>query len=305
MKIEGIGAFLLCVSLSTAPVRGAGQQSWRAVGQVGGPTQGVAVQGHFAYVGVGLRLVALDISNPADMREVGVTPPFPHFVEDVAVSGTLAYVAAGGSGLRVVDISNPALPTEIGAWDSRGYANGVAVAGSIAYLADGPYGLRVVDVSKPSQPVEVGSAYPMNYAFKVAVQGRVACIAAAGAGMLIADVTDPRHPVEVGSLSTGGYAYGVAVAGSTAYVADGWEGLKIVSVTNPGLPVLRGAYKGTPRTWPWQYVGVLGAACGPATAAPSPGRATIGAGAKRAVTVCGPPRVVWNRAWELPSTPRS
>jgi hypothetical protein len=236
---NGIAALLFFASLPAA----AAQQSWRAIGQVGGPTQGVAVQGHYAYVGVGLRLVTLDISNPADMREVGVTPPFPHFVEDVAVSGTLAYVAAGGSGLRVVDISNPVLPTEVGAWDSRGYANGIAVAGSIAYLADGPYGLRVVDVSKPSQPVEVGSAYPVNYAFKVAVQGRVACIAAAGAGILIADVTDPRHPVEVGSLSTGGYAYGVAVAGGSAYVADGWEGLKIVSVTDPDRPVLAGTYK--------------------------------------------------------------
>lgn len=239
----GISTLLLFAFLPAASALAAAQQSWRAIGQVGGPTQGVAVQGHYAYVGVGLRLVTLDISNPADMREVGVTPPFPHFVEDVAVSGTLAYVAAGGSGLRVVDISNPALPTEIGAWDSRGYANGIAVAGSIAYLADGPYGLRVVDVSKPSQPVEVGSAYPVNYAFKVAVQGRYAYIAAAGAGLLIADVTDPTHPVEVGSLTTGGYAYGVAVSGGSAYVADGWEGLKIISATNPGQPVLVGAYK--------------------------------------------------------------
>jgi len=217
--------------------------SWRMVGQVGGLTSGVAVSGGYAYVGVGLRLVVLNVSNPADLREVGVTQPFPHFVEDVAVNGTLAYVAAGGAGLRVVDISNPALPTEVGAWDSRGYAQGVAVAGTVAYLADGPFGLRLVDVSKPSQPVEVGSAYSMNYAFKVAVQGHHACIAAAGAGLLIADVTDPRHPVEVGSLATTGYAYGVAVAGNVAYVADGWEGVKTVTVADPAHPLLLGALK--------------------------------------------------------------
>jgi hypothetical protein len=240
---SGIGALLLFVSLSAAPALAAGQLSWRAVGQIGGPTRAVAVQGHYAYVGVGLRLVVLDVSDPAELREVGVTRPFPHFVEDVAVSGTLAYVAAGGAGLRVVDISNPAAPNELGALDSRGYANGIVVAGSIAYLADGPYGLRVVDVSKPSQPVEVGSAYPMNYVYKVAVQGRVVCIAAAGAGMLIADVTDPGHPVEVGSLATTGYAYGVAVAGNIAYIADGWEGVKIVNVADPAHPFLVGAYK--------------------------------------------------------------
>ncbi len=236
---SGIGLLLLLTARALLAAAG----GWQAVGQIGGPTQGVAVQGSYAYVGVGLRLVVLDISNPAALREVGVTRPFPHFVQDVAVSGTLAYVAAGGAGLRVVDISNPAFPTEVGFWDSRGYAEGVAVAGKTAYLADGPYGLRVFDVSKPAQPAEIGSAYPMNYAFKVVVEGRYAYIAAAGAGLLIADISDPRSPVEIGSLDTSGYAYGVAVAGNIAYVADGWEGLKIVNVADPAHPYQVGSYK--------------------------------------------------------------
>jgi parallel beta-helix repeat protein len=217
--------------------------SWQVVGQIGGPTQGVAVQGSYAYVGVGLRLVVLDVSNPFSLQEVGATTPFPYFVEDVAVSGNLAYVAAGGAGLRIVDVSNPSHPTEIGAWDSRGYAEGVAVAGNVAFLADGPYGLRLVDVSNPAQPNEIGFAFEMNYAFKVAVDGQYAYIAAAGAGLLIADVSDPRHPVEVGTYDTPGYAYGVAVSGNTVYIADGWEGLKIVDVTDPKHPVQIGSYK--------------------------------------------------------------
>jgi hypothetical protein len=234
---------LLLLAASAVEAGPQDQGGWKIVGQVGGLTSGVAVSGGYAYVGVGLRLVVLDVSNPTDLREVGVTQPFPHFVEDIAISGTLAYVAAGGAGLRVVDISNPASPTEIGAWDSRGYSGGVAVTGTTVYLADGPYGLRVVDVSKPSQPIEVGSAYSMNYAFKVAVQGHHAYVAAAGAGLLIADVADPRHPVEVGSLATMGYAYGVAVAGNVAYVADGWEGVKTVNVADPAHPYQAGAYK--------------------------------------------------------------
>ena len=209
------------------------QGGWKVVGQIGGATQAVAVQGSYAYVGVGMRLVVLDVSNPSDLREVGVTPPFPHLVEDIAISGTLAYVAAGGAGLRVVDVSNPALPTEVGAWDSHGYAQGVTVAGTIAYLADGPYGLRLVDISKPSQPVEVGSAYPMNYAFDVAVQGHYAYIAAAGAGLLIADVTEAAHPREALQLGTPGYAVGVALVKDMAYVADAWKGIQIVSVAAP------------------------------------------------------------------------
>jgi hypothetical protein len=241
-----IRVLLLCLpALVTgrSTARAEDSAAWQLLGQAGGQTKAVAVQGRYAYAGVGPRLVVLDISEPTELREVGVTRPFPYPVEDIAVNGTLAYVASGGAGMRVVDVSDPAHPVETGAFVSRGYASGVAVAGEIAYLADGPYGLRVIDVSKPAQPTEVGFTFPAHFALKVATDGRYAYIAAAGAGLLVADVTDPRRPVEAGALATGGYAYGVAVAERTAFVADGWEGLKTVDVTDPRRPRLAGAYK--------------------------------------------------------------
>jgi parallel beta-helix repeat protein len=228
---------LVDIAVASMAARSESGEAWQVVGQIGGPTQAVDVQGHYAYVGVGLRLVVLDVSDPAAPTEVGCTTPFPYFVEDIVVSGTLAYVAAGGAGLRVVDVSDPAHPTELGAWDSPGYAEGVAVAGNTVYLADGPYGLRAVSVSDPAHPVPLGVAYDMNYAFDVAVSGECAYIAAAGAGLLVADVSDLVHPAEIGSLDTPGYAYGIVVSGTLACVADGWEGVRIVDVSNPALPV--------------------------------------------------------------------
>jgi hypothetical protein len=195
--------------------------SWQMVGQVGGPTQAVAVQGDYAYVGIGLRLVVLDVSQPITPTEIGSTTPFSDFVESLVVSGTLAYVATGGGGLRMVDISDPAHPLHLGGWDSPGFAEGVAISRSTVYLADGPYGLRVVDVSDPALPAEAGYACPLKYAFDVAVDGSTAYLAAAGAGLLVIDISDPRYPVELGSLDTPGYAYGVDTVGDMAYVADG------------------------------------------------------------------------------------
>ena len=90
------------------------------VGQVGGRTEDVAVQGDYAYVAVGLRLVVLDVSDPTAPAEIGSTMPFSEFVEGVTVSGSLAYVAAGTAGLWIVDISDPAQPAEIGAYDTPG-----------------------------------------------------------------------------------------------------------------------------------------------------------------------------------------
>ena len=94
--------------------------SLRMVGQVGGRTEDVAVQGDYAYVAVGLRLVVLDVSDPTAPAEIGSTMPFSEFVEGVTVSGSLAYVAAGTAGLWIVDISDPAQPAEIGAYDTPG-----------------------------------------------------------------------------------------------------------------------------------------------------------------------------------------
>ncbi|MBI2918849.1 MAG: hypothetical protein HYY01_12775 [Chloroflexi bacterium] len=208
----------------------------KVVGQIGGPTQAVAVQGDYAYVGVGLRLIVLDLTSPANPREVGATEPFGWYVEDVAVVGNTAFVAAGGAGLHIVDVSQPSRPAVLGSYDTPGYAESVTVAGKYAHVADGPDGLRVVDIGDLAHPTEAGQAFGAYYAFDVVVDGPHAYIAAAGAGLLVADVSDPTKPREIGSLDTPGYAYGVAVSGGAAYIADGWEGLRLVDVSDPSRP---------------------------------------------------------------------
>jgi hypothetical protein len=58
----------------------------------------------------------------------------PDLVENVTVSGTYAYVNSGG--LRVVDVSNPASPQEVGAYTARDIlAQGVAIEGRFAFSA--------------------------------------------------------------------------------------------------------------------------------------------------------------------------
>ena len=126
------------------------------VGRLGGLTYAVAVQGDYAYVGEGYSLTVLDVSNSAWPTIVGKTPPLPAIVRDVYVVGDYAYVADWSGGLRVIDVSNPVSPTEVGLYDTPGSAYGVTVAGNHAYIADSGSGLRVVDVSNPISPTEVG-----------------------------------------------------------------------------------------------------------------------------------------------------
>ncbi len=102
------------------------------------------MQGNYVYLGVGPRLIILNVSNPAQPAFVGQTDVLPGTVRDVAVAGDYAYVADGGAGLRIVDVSHPAAPAEVGFYDTSGFAGGVAVAGNYIYVADQASGLYIL-----------------------------------------------------------------------------------------------------------------------------------------------------------------
>jgi hypothetical protein len=111
------------------------------------------------------------------------------YAHDLAFSDGYAYVAersyAGGSGLRVIDVSDPTAPVQVALVETPGEALGVAVSDGYAYVADGGSGLRVFDVSAPSAPIEVGSYDTPGTAWDVAVAGAYAYVADEEAGLEI------------------------------------------------------------------------------------------------------------------------
>jgi hypothetical protein len=55
----------------------------------------------------------------------------------VSLNGGLAYVADGGEGLQVVDLSTPTKPTIVGTFKTASPARDVAVAGSLVFVVVG------------------------------------------------------------------------------------------------------------------------------------------------------------------------
>jgi hypothetical protein len=174
------------------------------VGHIGGPTNAVAVQGAYAYIGEGPALTVLDVSTPGSPSVLGKTTPMPAIVEGVAVAGGYAYVAANDAGLRVIDVSDAARPTEVGSLGTWGPAYGVAATGTYAYVADDA-GLLVVDVSTPSTP-SASRIYLPGHAYDVAVAGGYAHVADWDAGLRVVSVSTPWSPAEVGFYDTPGWA---------------------------------------------------------------------------------------------------
>ncbi len=159
---------------------------------------------------------------------------------DIKVQGDLAYVASSTAGLRIINISDPANPREVGQIaHGGGSGHGVFVEGTLAYLADDDQGLQIIDVSDPSNPVERGVYNSgSGYAYDVYVDGSYAYLADYWDGLRILDITDPDHPVHLARLDAGGgWTEAVQVVNGIAYTADFGEGLEIIDVTNPRAPV--------------------------------------------------------------------
>jgi hypothetical protein len=239
------------------------------VGQLGGETRAVAVQGAYAYIGVGPRLVVVDISNPAHPAVVGQTTVLtarPFFVEQVQVAGAYVYMVGAGcdsydlchgyNGMWVIDVSDPTAPREVSSYVTPGPAHAVYLAGSYAYVGWGKCrslgsgwwecdgGLQVVNVADPTVPEEVGIYRASGEVNGVSIAGAYAYVTARNfhnSKLLVVDVSDPTRPVTAGVNSDWhNYIGGIYVSGTHAYVLDG--SLDVIDVSDPGRPVTVGGY---------------------------------------------------------------
>ncbi|MGH8007325.1 MAG: Ig-like domain-containing protein, partial [Candidatus Binatia bacterium] len=167
----------------------------------------------------------------------------PGTTNNVDVSGDFAYIAAGSTGLQVVDVANPQALALAGSRDTPGFANDVVVVGSTAYVADGSSGLQIIDVTDPRNPVSLGALDTPGDAQDVVVEGTRAFIADGANGLRIIDVSDPLAPALIGSVGNISTALGVDVdpQRNLAVVASSSVGIKVVDITNAAAPTVIGS----------------------------------------------------------------
>jgi uncharacterized repeat protein (TIGR01451 family) len=227
------------------------------VGSVGGDqytwhVEAVTVQGNYAYVGAGSRLVILDVTEPTTPTLVGQSAEVTGTIGAIAVDGTYAYVLA--EQVHVFDISLPMSPTLVGSCTTSVYPNlprSVAITGTFLYVVSG-YDLRVINVTDPTAPTEIGFLDLPGY--DVAVVGNHAYVANYD-GLHIVDLTSPAAPTEVGYLQTRGELWSVEVVGNYAYlagttIAGAGGGLYIVDITDPAAPRQVSYYADLQFGWP-------------------------------------------------------
>jgi hypothetical protein len=193
-----------------------------------------------AYVSTAGRLVVLDVSNPAQPKQLG---EHPGGAADVAFANGYAYLAASGEGLRVLDVSNPAQPTRLGSFDTDRIPTGLQIKAPYAYVTFGDEGLRVFDISNPAQPAPVGHYGTNNYYASVVCDGGYAYVSDGG-NLTMLDLSSPANPQLAGSCQ-GLWGSKICIAGQYAYIAgeaSGRGGLEVVDVSNPATLRRVGGY---------------------------------------------------------------
>jgi hypothetical protein len=221
--------------------------------------------GPFVYISTDAGLRILNVTDPQHPREVYIFDAAGSTItggSGMHVAGNFAYVVSPQdyyryltsyvSGLRIVDVKRPALPTEVAFLKFKGATGGVFIADNYAYVGLGAYvdigcprgcgdnGLKIINVSDPAHPVEVAFLDMVSRANGIRISGGYAYVFADG--LRIVDVSDPAHPAEVGSYQTPTYGRSIYVAGSYAYLAEfditdpTKGGVRTIDVSDPTRP---------------------------------------------------------------------
>jgi hypothetical protein len=178
-------------------------------------------------------MVLLDVSNPAQPRDVGRYTAGGG-MESVLNAGTIAYAPAYAHShdtvLHAVDITdpeNPSLVGSVGGWEGP---RAMALRDSFLYAAE-PYRFEVFNVANPRQPVWMGRCDLSTWRGGLTIQDSLIYVAP---NIQIINVARPDHPTLVSSTSCS--AWDIAVRDSIAYIAHSRESLKAYSVANPHSP---------------------------------------------------------------------
>lgn len=139
------------------------------------------------------------------------------------VAGNYAYVVDQGVGIIVLDIANPAAPTQVGSY-ALTEARAVDIDGNNLYVAAGTSGLVILSIATPTTPTLLGSYTGMTLVGNVASAGSFVYITgynSPGSFLLQAiDVTTPAAPSLAAGTNTLSIAVsaGLTLSGNYVYV---------------------------------------------------------------------------------------
>jgi hypothetical protein len=216
--------------------------------------ESVIISGQYAYIAAGSRSHIVDISNPESPLYVGRIAGYGGYHQYINVRSGYAYICDYDNGLQIINVTNPASPTNVMTIPSGSRTARIIFDGNYGYVAVGDSGMYVYNVVNPASPA---------FASKIKTIGRAAslyygAVSIGGVptghifianrnpapGVSAINVSDPLSPTTSSFLaalpSATGSAYVPFYMDGKVYVAYGIAGLRIIDVSTPSNPTLLG-----------------------------------------------------------------
>jgi hypothetical protein len=200
-----------------------------------------------AYIAAGRRgLLVADVTD----RGITLLGSYPMMVaRDVAMAGDIAYVAATGAGVFVLDVSNPSQIRRVGVLEPirtttsngmpvGGAPHSVTVHGSMLAVAE-VIGCSFYDIAAPAAPKRLGEYFDTDaILLDVDFSGTTAVVAfgthgAYGGSVRTLDIADPRHPQLLSTLGTASGFQELVLHDHTVYAASETGGLRTLDISDP------------------------------------------------------------------------
>lgn len=157
-----------------------------------------------------------------------------------------AYLADGPNGLRILNVTDPANPYEVGSYNPGGaFAYDVVLQGDYIYLSYGTEGLVILDKANKFSPTLVGQEKDFlngNESRGMDIDENYVYLACGLGGMAMIAIADPSDPDYLSSYTDGYFARDVAQGGAYAFITYQNHGLTVAQVGNPLVIVRYGNY---------------------------------------------------------------
>jgi len=190
-------------------------------------------------------LMGYDLSdslNPQQMGSCSIGSGCQIFIE-----GVYAYVACGEEGVKVVNISNPEDPTQVGSYCPVGKSCfEVVVQSGLAYIAADDAGLIIADMNNLDNIVTKGGIPEIESTHLHVLPPHAYILASDHPdGLIKADVSDPASPGILGKYQSPTEPLSIEIDGQALYIADA-NGLWAYDLSDPAIPFLISIFEGRP-----------------------------------------------------------
>jgi plastocyanin len=165
---------------------------------------------------------------------------FDGIISEALILGKYALLGQEGLGLRMIDLSMPSNPLDLGFYPLSGTAFRLVSRGNLLFVAGVDPGIHVFELSfsygqNPQiSLIDRGSISVPDPITALAATELNLYVALAGKGIRIYDVSDPSLILEVESLPVTLPVRSMAINGDSLFVAAGAEGLHVIDLSVPG-----------------------------------------------------------------------